>query len=90
MPWQEMLRMDQRVQFIADYQRNEVDVAELARRFRRAAMVHIGVDMFGERHAALAQPRGGRRFADTDRIFRHDEPGKVGSELVNRTCGLSD
>lgn len=34
MPWQEMLRMDQRVQFIGDYQRDEVDIAELARRFR--------------------------------------------------------
>ena len=33
MPWREMLRMDQRVQFIADYQRDEFDVAELARRF---------------------------------------------------------
>ena len=34
MPWQETLLMDQRVQFIADYQRDEFDVAELARRFR--------------------------------------------------------
>src|SRR2546425_13258936 len=33
MPWQETLLMDQRVQFIADYQRDVFDVAELARRF---------------------------------------------------------
>jgi putative transposase len=33
MPWQETLRMDQRVQFIADYQRDVFDVAELARRY---------------------------------------------------------
>ena len=33
MPWQETLRMDQRVQFIADYQRGEFDLADLARRF---------------------------------------------------------
>ena len=33
MPWQETLLMDQRVQFIADYQRDEFDVADLARRF---------------------------------------------------------
>ena len=33
MPWQEMLLMDQRVQFIADYQRDVFDVAELARRY---------------------------------------------------------
>ena len=31
MPWQETLLMDQRVQFIADYQRDVLDVAELAR-----------------------------------------------------------
>jgi transposase InsO family protein len=34
MPWQETLLMDQRVQFIADYQRDVFDVAELARRYR--------------------------------------------------------
>ena len=34
MPWQETLLMDQRVQFIADYQRDVFDVADLARRFR--------------------------------------------------------
>ena len=33
MPWQETLLMDQRVQFIADYQRDVFDLAELARRF---------------------------------------------------------
>jgi putative transposase len=33
MPWRETLLMDQRVQFIADYQRDVFDVAELARRF---------------------------------------------------------
>ena len=33
MPWQETLLMDQRVQFIADYQRDVFDVAELARRY---------------------------------------------------------
>src|SRR5712692_702272 len=33
MPWREMLLMDQRVQFIADYQRDVFDVADLARRF---------------------------------------------------------
>jgi hypothetical protein len=33
MPWQETLRMDQRVQFIADYQRDVFDVTELARRY---------------------------------------------------------
>ena len=33
MPWQETLLMDQRVQFIADYQRDLFDVADLARRF---------------------------------------------------------
>jgi transposase InsO family protein len=33
MPWQERLLMDQRVQFIADYQRDVFDVAELARRY---------------------------------------------------------
>ena len=33
MPWQETLRMDQRVQFIADYQRDVFAVAELARRY---------------------------------------------------------
>jgi putative transposase len=33
MPWQETLLMDQRVQFIADYQRDEFEVAELARRY---------------------------------------------------------
>ena len=33
MPWQETLLMDQRVQFIADYQRDVFDVADLARRF---------------------------------------------------------
>ena len=34
MPWQETLLMDQTVQFIADYQRDVFDLAELARRFR--------------------------------------------------------
>ena len=33
MPWQETLLMDQRVQFIADYQRDVFDVAELAQRY---------------------------------------------------------
>ena len=33
MPWRETLLMDQRVQFIADYQRDVFDVADLARRF---------------------------------------------------------
>jgi len=33
MPWQETLLMDQRVQFIADDQRDVFDVADLARRF---------------------------------------------------------
>ena len=33
MPWQETLLMDQRVQFIADYQRDVFDVAELARHY---------------------------------------------------------
>ena len=33
MPWSETLLMDQRVQFIADYQRAALDVAELARRY---------------------------------------------------------
>jgi putative transposase len=33
MPWQETLLMDQRVPFIADYQRDVFDVADLARRF---------------------------------------------------------
>ncbi len=33
MPWQETLLMDQRVQFIADYQRDVFDVAGLARRY---------------------------------------------------------
>jgi putative transposase len=33
MPWQETLLMDQRVQFIADYQRDVLDVAELARHY---------------------------------------------------------
>jgi transposase InsO family protein len=33
MPWQEMLLMDQRVQFIADYQHDVFAVAELARRY---------------------------------------------------------
>lgn len=33
MPWQETSLMDQRVQFIADSQREEYDVAELARRY---------------------------------------------------------
>ncbi len=34
MPWRETLLMDQRyVQFIADYQRDVFDVADLARRY---------------------------------------------------------
>lgn len=33
MPWQETLLMDQRVQFIADFQRDVFDVADLARRY---------------------------------------------------------
>lgn len=33
MPWQETLLMDQRVQFIGDYQRDMFDVADLARRY---------------------------------------------------------
>jgi len=33
MPWRETLLMDQRVQFIADYQRAVFDVADLARRY---------------------------------------------------------
>ena len=33
MPWQETLLMDQRVQFIADYQHDVLDIAELARRY---------------------------------------------------------
>ena len=33
MPWQETSLMDQRVQFIAAYQRDDCDVAELARRY---------------------------------------------------------
>src|SRR5713226_7241827 len=33
MPWQETLLMDQRMQFIADYQRDVFDVADLARRY---------------------------------------------------------
>ena len=33
MPWQETSLMDQRVQFIADYQRDDCDVAALARRY---------------------------------------------------------
>lgn len=33
MPWRETLLMDQRVQFIADYQCSVFDVAELARRY---------------------------------------------------------
>ncbi|MFN2435441.1 MAG: helix-turn-helix domain-containing protein, partial [Nitrososphaeraceae archaeon] len=33
MPWQETSFMDQRAQFIADYQRDVFEVADLARRF---------------------------------------------------------
>ncbi len=33
MPWRETLLMDQRVQFIADYQRDVFGVADLARRY---------------------------------------------------------
>ena len=33
MPWQETSLMDQRVQFIADYQRDVFEVTDLARRF---------------------------------------------------------
>jgi len=33
MPWRETLLMDQRVQFIADYQRDLYDIADLARRY---------------------------------------------------------
>ena len=33
MPWQETLLMDQRVQFIAEYQRAVFDITELARRY---------------------------------------------------------
>jgi len=33
MPWQELLPMDQRMQFMADYQRDVFDVSELARRY---------------------------------------------------------
>ena len=33
MPWRETLLMDQRVQFIADYQRDVFNVADLARRY---------------------------------------------------------
>lgn len=42
MPWQETLHMDQRVRFIADYQRDEFDVAELARRYGISRKTSIG------------------------------------------------
>ena len=43
MPWQETSLMDQRVQFIADYQRDVFEVADLARRrVRRASTRSAG------------------------------------------------
>ena len=38
--------------------------AELARRFARAAMLDVIVNMLGERDAMLAQEGGGRSLAD--------------------------
>ena len=47
MPWQETLRMDQRVQFIADYPRAVFDVSELARRYAiRRKTAYKGIDRY--------------------------------------------
>ena len=74
MPWRETLLMDQRVQFIADYQRDECDVADLARRFgisRKTAYKWI------DRYAA-AGPAGlvdrSRRPAHCPRETEHCYP----------------
>lgn len=64
MPWQETLLMDQRVQFIADYQRDVFDVTDLARRYgisRKTAYKWI------DRYAA-AGPAG---LLDRSRRPRH-------------------
>ena len=78
MPWQETLLMDQRVQFIADYQRDDFDVAELARRFgisRKTA--YKWVDRYAASGAAGLADRSRRpgiartRFVRRSDVFLH-------------------
>ena len=81
MPWQETLLMDQRVQFIADFQRGVFDVADLARRFgisRKTAYKWI------DRYAADARPawRIGHDGRLGVRIRR-----RRGSSRPSLTCG---
>jgi hypothetical protein len=67
MPWQETLLMDQRVQFIADYQRDVFDLAELARRFGISRKTANGMTPEGSRtgrSVAAASPLSARTAGD--------------------------
>ena len=69
MPWQETSLMDQRVRFIADYQRGVFDVADLARRFgisRKTACKWI------DRCAADGPDWPGRSVATPDPVSPSD------------------
>jgi hypothetical protein len=46
--------------------------SQLARGFRRAAVLDIVIRVFAEFHAGAPQPLCGRRFADMRRLLAHD------------------
>jgi putative transposase len=78
MPWRETLLMDQRVQFIADYQRDVFDVAELARRYgisRKTAYKWIG------RYAATG-PDGLRDRSRRPAHCPHETPALIVAALL--------
>src|SRR5688572_18649758 len=79
MPWQETLLMDQRVQFIADYQRDVFDVAELARRYgisRKTA--YKWIDRYGVGGPAGPGRRSRRPAARPQQKAPADPGGAVG------------
>ena len=82
MPWRETLLMDQRVQFIADYQRDVFDVADLARRYgisRKTAYKWI------DRYDGRRSGRAGRSVA-SPRAFARRRPRRRSSRRCSR-CG---
>ena len=78
MPWRETLLMDQRVQFIADYQRDEFDLADLARRF---GISRKTADKWVDRYEA-AGPEGLVDRSRRPRHCPHETPSAVVAALL--------
>ena len=76
MPWRETVLMDQRVQFIADYQRDVFDLAGFARRYgisRKTAYKWL------DRDETVGRRAGGSIAAPATESTRHRPCGRHGA-----------